>query len=410
MTEEAGVDWTTWITSQVSFPCTCVFWGCWPFLPVPDGFLSVRAWACRGWAGQGRRVSKLQLRLGEHHTRGCEPHVCCMCLHVLCTSVHMSACAAFVCASRVCACAVHVPACAACHSVLCICVLHVCMCCACVCMYAACLSVLHVCACGMQVCVLHTSVHVLGTCLCSGGQTHAHTLLLHIFSDITLLPWIVECSTFIISKSHFDFYFLNKHVLALQRGSVCTECTASRAVTCAWDQGAWGAKQRGLGAHAAGGAWGQISWGWWALSARQGWRRLQKGSVRDQHQAAGGTESRLFKSSQESCWEDWARSPHLENLKGSRKHGGGVDDTRAEVHGFYGGRGRMLRSGDGFHKWSQQYCLLCSSRTPLLSHWEESLLHLHLKLDAFLATLWQNMAEQHDLLGYKRWRGFCLVL
>ena len=139
-------------------------------------------------AGQGRRVSKLQLRLGEHHTRGCEPHVCCMCLHVLCTSVHMSACAAFVCASRVCACAVHVPACAACHSVLCICVLHVCMCCACVCMYAACLSVLHVCACGMQVCVLHTSVHVLGTCLCSGGQTHAHTLLLHIFSDITLLP------------------------------------------------------------------------------------------------------------------------------------------------------------------------------------------------------------------------------
>lgn len=188
MTEEAGVDWTTWITSQVSFPCTCVFWGCWPFLPVPDGFLSVRAWACRGWAGQGRRVSKLQLRLGEHHTRGCEPHVCCMCLHVLCTSVHMSACAAFVCASRVCACAVHVPACAACHSVLCICVLHVCMCCACVCMYAACLSVLHVCACGMQVCVLHTSVHVLGTCLCSGGQTHAHTLLLHIFSDITLLP------------------------------------------------------------------------------------------------------------------------------------------------------------------------------------------------------------------------------
>ena len=220
----------------------------------------------------------LQLLLGEHHVQGCNPRVCTCAAHVcvycaqLCTCC-MSAYVLHVCASCICACAVHVSASAICQCVLCMCVFTACMhvLCTSPCVLHVSLRVLsacmlHVCTCYMSVCAMHVCyARVLHICACAvhvsacpGGQTHAHTLLFHIFPDITLLPRIVECSTFIISESHFAFYFLNKNVLALQRGHVCTECTASRAVTCAWDHGAWGAKQRGPGAHVAGGARGQI--------------------------------------------------------------------------------------------------------------------------------------------------------
>lgn len=174
VTEEAGVDWTAWTTSQVSLPGTCIFWGCRPFLPGPDGFLSGRAWACRGWAGQEGQEGQLQLLLGEHHTRGCEPRV-----------LHLSACAVHICMSA--------------H------VLHVsrlCMCCAR--LHVCCMSVHVLCtsACMLHVCVCYTSVHVVCKCVCTahicaravhvsacpGGQTHTRTLLLRIFPDITLLP------------------------------------------------------------------------------------------------------------------------------------------------------------------------------------------------------------------------------
>ena len=149
--------------SQASLPGTCIFWGCWSFLPVPDGFLSGRAWACRGWAGQERVScsSSWGSITPEGASRRSAARVCTCC----------------VCASRVCACVVHVSACAA----------HVTVCRACICVCAACMHVPCTSPCVLHVCVLHMSVHVLGTCLCSGGQTHAHTLLLHIFPDITLL-------------------------------------------------------------------------------------------------------------------------------------------------------------------------------------------------------------------------------
>lgn len=149
VTEEAGVDWTAWTTSQVSLPGTCIFWGCRPFLPGPDGFLSGRAWACRGWAGQ---EGQLQLLLGEHHTRGCEPRVCCAHLYV-CT-----------CAARFTS--VHV----LCTSP---CVLHVCTRAVHVCMYAARLRALHICACGLQVCVYCTHLCTRCARVCVSRWTDA---------------------------------------------------------------------------------------------------------------------------------------------------------------------------------------------------------------------------------------------
>lgn len=127
--------------SQASLPGTCIFWGCWSFLPVPDGFLSGRAWACRGWAGQERVScsSSWGSITPEGASRMSAARVCTCC----------------VCASRVCACVVHVSACAARHCVPCV---YLCVCCMYACavhvsMCAACVCTAHVCACAGHVSV-----------------------------------------------------------------------------------------------------------------------------------------------------------------------------------------------------------------------------------------------------------------